>query len=185
MRPISRAKYSSTASSVPSWVTAVNDAPASSAKNTLEVIARWPDDDTGRNSVSPCTIERTITCTHDIAGTSVTTTTVPWRSCQRAWRGTGDAADTASRTAADTLRSSLRSMSVSLRVAAATTSSGMRDRPTQPRAVDLDDELLPLDTKGKCSPVADLAKSTGVYTSGNILDSKLVDCPILGPRRGS
>ena len=75
---MSRAKYSSTANSVPSWVTAVNDAPASSAKNTREAIARWPDDDTGKNSVSPCNTERTITCTHDIAGTSVTTTTVPW-----------------------------------------------------------------------------------------------------------
>ena len=54
---MSRAKYTSTATSVPSWVTAVNDAPASSAKNTREAIARCPEDDTGRNSVSPCRID--------------------------------------------------------------------------------------------------------------------------------
>ena len=98
---MSRAKYTSTANSVPSWVTAVNDAPASSAKNTRDAIARWPDDDTGKNSVSPCNTDRTITCNHDIAGTSVTTTTVPWVGCYRRWRGTGRAAATASRTAAD------------------------------------------------------------------------------------
>ena len=34
------AGYSSTASSVPSWLTAVNDAPASSAKKTRDAMAR-------------------------------------------------------------------------------------------------------------------------------------------------
>ena len=62
---------------MPNWVTAVNDAPASSAKKTRDTIARWPDDDTGRNSVRPCTTAKTTTCHHDIAGTAVTTTTVP------------------------------------------------------------------------------------------------------------
>ena len=78
MRAMSRAKYTSTATSVPSWVTAVNDAPASSAKNTRDAIARCPDEETGRNSVSPCRTDKTTTCNHDIAGASVTTTTVPW-----------------------------------------------------------------------------------------------------------
>ena len=59
-------KYTRTASSVPSCDTAVNDAPASSAKNTRDMMARWPDDDTGRNSVRPCTTDRTTTCSHDI-----------------------------------------------------------------------------------------------------------------------
>ena len=77
MRTMSRAKYTSTAASVPNWLTAVNDAPASSSKNTREAIARCPEEETGRNSVSPCRIDRTTTCSHDIAGTSVTRTTVP------------------------------------------------------------------------------------------------------------
>ena len=77
MRAMSRAKYTSTANSVPSCVTAVNDAPASSAKNSREAIARCPDEDTGRNSVSPCSTDSTTTCSHDIAGASITTTTVP------------------------------------------------------------------------------------------------------------
>ena len=77
MRAMSRAKYTSTATSVPSCVTAVNDAPASSAKNSRDAIARCPDEDTGRNSVSPCTTDNTTTCNHDIAGASITTTTVP------------------------------------------------------------------------------------------------------------
>src|SRR5581483_1266448 len=64
---MSRAKYSSTANSVPIWMTAVNDAPASSEKNTRDAIARCPDDDTGRNSVTPCTTARKTTCGHDIA----------------------------------------------------------------------------------------------------------------------
>jgi hypothetical protein len=31
----------------------VNDAPASSAKKIRDTIAKWPDDDTGKNSVRP------------------------------------------------------------------------------------------------------------------------------------
>jgi len=50
---MSRAKYTSTAASVPNCVTAVNDAPASPAKKTRDTIARCPDEDTGRNSVKP------------------------------------------------------------------------------------------------------------------------------------
>ncbi len=38
MRQMSRAKYTNTAASVPSWVTAVNDAPASSPKKTSETM---------------------------------------------------------------------------------------------------------------------------------------------------
>ena len=77
MRAMSRAKYTNTAASVPSCVTAVNDAPASSAKNSRDAIARCPDEDTGRNSVNPCSTDKTTTCNHDIAGASITTTTVP------------------------------------------------------------------------------------------------------------
>jgi hypothetical protein len=60
----------------------VNEAPASAAKKTLDTIARCPDDDTGRNSVKPCTTAKTMTCHQDIAETdiaetAVTTTTVP------------------------------------------------------------------------------------------------------------
>src|SRR5690348_10574397 len=74
---MSRAKYTSTAISVPNWVTAVNDAPASWAKKIRETIARWPDDDTGKNSVRPCTTAKSTTCHQDIAAVAVTTTTVP------------------------------------------------------------------------------------------------------------
>jgi hypothetical protein len=62
---------------VPNWLTAVNDAPASSAKKIRDTIAKWPDDDTGKNSVRPCTTDKTTTCHQDIAGATVTTTTVP------------------------------------------------------------------------------------------------------------
>ncbi len=171
---------------MPSWVTAVNDAPASSVKNTRDAIARCPDDDTGRNSVRPCSIARTITWTHDIAATSVTTTTVPvgvrTANYQRLGRATGCAAATASRTAAARLRWSERSMSVSLRVPAATMSSLLRHRPAQPRAVDLDDQRLAFDVERKASAVADLAKPASVHTSRNVLDSKLsvVQFPVCG-----
>ena len=50
-----------TATSVPSWVTAVNAAPASRPKNTSETIRRWAEEEIGRNSVSPWTIPSTIT----------------------------------------------------------------------------------------------------------------------------
>ena len=44
-------------------VTAVNDAPASSPKKTSETIRRWPEEEIGRNSVSPCTAPSTMACT--------------------------------------------------------------------------------------------------------------------------
>ena len=53
MRAISRAKYTTTAASVPSWDTAVKEAPASPSKKTRDTIARWAEEETGRNSVSP------------------------------------------------------------------------------------------------------------------------------------
>src|ERR1700727_3107026 len=74
---MSRAKYTNTAISVPSWDTAVNEAPASWAKKIRDTIARWPDDHTGKNSVRPCTTAKTTTCHQDIAGAADTTTTVP------------------------------------------------------------------------------------------------------------
>src|SRR5829696_861166 len=52
----------STAASVPSWVTAVNEAPASSPKKSSETIRRWPDEEIGRNSVMPCTRPRISAC---------------------------------------------------------------------------------------------------------------------------
>jgi hypothetical protein len=55
----------------------VNEAPASSAKRIRDTIAKCPDEDTGRNSVKPCTTDNTMTCHQDIAETAVTTTTVP------------------------------------------------------------------------------------------------------------
>ena len=169
---------------MPSWVTAVNDAPASSAKNTRDAIARCPDDDTGRNSVSPCSIARTITCDprHRRHVRHDDDRTVERRDRQRLGRGTGCAAATASRTAAARLRSSERSMSVSLRVAGRDDVLGLRHRPAQPRAVDLDDQRLAFDVEGEASTVADLAKPAGVHTSRNVLDGKLsvVQIPVCG-----
>jgi hypothetical protein len=55
----------------------VNEAPASPLKKTLDTIARWPEDETGRNSVRPCTTDKTTTWAQDIAVTADTTTTVP------------------------------------------------------------------------------------------------------------
>ena len=45
---------------VPSWITAVNAAPGSSQPKKAGTIRRWPLEEIGRNSVSPCTIPRTI-----------------------------------------------------------------------------------------------------------------------------
>src|SRR3712207_5017523 len=45
---------------VPSWVTAVKAAPGSSQPRKAGTIRRWPVLEIGRNSVSPCTIPRTI-----------------------------------------------------------------------------------------------------------------------------
>src|SRR5271168_5008624 len=129
---MSRAKYTSTAASVPNCVTAVNDAPASPAKKTRDTIARWPDEDTGRNSVRPCTMAKMTTCHHDIAGTAFTTTTVPGgyaeQLCDRNYLE-ASARATASRTAAHRLRSSVMSTSTTLRRAVATTSSGCGTGP--------------------------------------------------------
>ena len=62
---MSRAKYTSTAASVPSWLTAVKAAPGSLPKNTPDTMRRWADEEMGRNSVSPCTIPSTTTSNHD------------------------------------------------------------------------------------------------------------------------
>ena len=50
----------STAASVPSWQTAVNAAPGSSQPRNAGTMRRWALEETGRNSVSPCTIPRTM-----------------------------------------------------------------------------------------------------------------------------
>src|SRR4051794_22954339 len=84
IRPISRAKYTRTATSVPSWDTAVNDAPASAEKNTRDTIARWLEDEMGRNSVRPWTIDSTTTCNHDIGSTPPTVLDSPGGSARRA-----------------------------------------------------------------------------------------------------
>src|SRR3954454_13857182 len=64
----------STAVSVPSWVTAVNAAPASLPQKNAEVMRRCADDDTGRNSVSPCTMPRTTASSQPIGAPTVTAT---------------------------------------------------------------------------------------------------------------
>ena len=120
---------------MPNWVTAVNDAPASPAKKIRDTIARWPDEDTGRNSVTPCTTAKTTTCHQDIAGATVTTTTVPGARRRYAKQPCGrialrsvyveaSARATASRTVAARLRSSVMSTPTTLRRTVATTSSG-------------------------------------------------------------
>ena len=57
---ISCRKKISTAASVPSWVTAVNAAPGSSQPSSAGTIRWCALDEIGRNSVSPCTIPRTM-----------------------------------------------------------------------------------------------------------------------------
>src|SRR4029453_2702555 len=57
----------STAASVPSWVTAVNDAPDTMSKKIADVIRRCADEETGRNSVRPWTTPRTMASTQVIA----------------------------------------------------------------------------------------------------------------------
>src|SRR4051812_5867103 len=64
----------STAVSVPSWVTAVNAAPASLPQKNAEVMRRCAEDDTGRNSVSPCTMPRTTASSQPIGAPTVTAT---------------------------------------------------------------------------------------------------------------
>jgi hypothetical protein len=53
-------KYTRTASIVPNCVTAVNAAPGSSQPMRAGTMRRCPDDEMGRNSVSPCTRPRTM-----------------------------------------------------------------------------------------------------------------------------
>ena len=58
-----------TASIVPSWVTAVNAAPGSSQPANAGTMRRCAVLEIGRNSVSPCTIPRTIASRTDMAAT--------------------------------------------------------------------------------------------------------------------
>ncbi len=60
-------KYRSTAVIVPSWVTAVKAAPGSSQPRKAGTMRRWAVLEIGRNSVSPCTIPRTMSSSHDTA----------------------------------------------------------------------------------------------------------------------
>ncbi len=60
IRHRSSRKYTSTAASVPSWVTAVNAAPGSSQPRKAGTIRRCPVLETGRNSVRPWTMPRTM-----------------------------------------------------------------------------------------------------------------------------
>src|SRR5215203_3356152 len=60
IRHRSARKYRSTAAIVPSWVTAVNAAPGSSQPRKAGTIRRCPVLETGRNSVRPWTMPRTM-----------------------------------------------------------------------------------------------------------------------------
>ena len=60
IRQRSSRKYRSTAAIVPSWVTAVNAAPGSSQPRKAGTIRRCPVLETGRNSVRPWTMPRTM-----------------------------------------------------------------------------------------------------------------------------
>src|SRR5436190_19262786 len=60
IRSRSSRKYRSTAAIVPSWMTAVNAAPGSSQPRNAGTIRRWAVLETGRNSVSPCTMPSTM-----------------------------------------------------------------------------------------------------------------------------
>ena len=68
IRHRSTRKYSSTAAIVPSWVTAVNAAPGSSQPKKAGTMRRWAVLETGRYSVSPCTIPRTMACSASTGG---------------------------------------------------------------------------------------------------------------------
>ena len=67
IRARSARKYSSTAAIVPSWVTAVNAAPGSSQPANAGTMRRCAVLETGRNSVSPCVIPRTMASRTDNA----------------------------------------------------------------------------------------------------------------------
>ena len=60
MRTTSRQKYDSTATSVPICSTAENAAPGSFQPNSAGTMRRWAVLLIGMNSVSPCTIARTM-----------------------------------------------------------------------------------------------------------------------------
>ena len=174
----------STATSVPSWVTAVNDAPASSVeehpRHDRQVAGRGHRQELGQALQHASTI----TWSHDIAATSVTPTTVPCRRASDEPLVAAPAARsaTASRTAAARLRSSVRSMSVSLRVAgrddvlgsAGPVRSAAAGRPRRSGTA--------FDMEREASAVADLAKPASVHPSRNVLDSKLsaVQFPVCG-----
>ena len=68
MRTRSRQKKITTASMVPSWMTAVNSAPGSSQPAKAGTMRRCAVLETGRNSVSPCVIPRTMASSHDTTG---------------------------------------------------------------------------------------------------------------------
>src|SRR5690606_33811691 len=177
---MSRAKYSNTAASVPIWVTAVNDAPASPSKNTFDVMARCPDEEIGRNSVRPCTTDSTITCNHDMAGASVTTTTVPWRpraadsvhaleSGARHRPGAGHRVAHRGRHAAFVGDVDVGEPAVGGRDDVL----GLRHRPGPPRPVHLDDQLLTLGVEAEAAPVTDPAVPAGVHAHREVFDDEL------------
>ena len=65
IRTRSRQKKITTASIVPSWMTAVKSAPGSSQPTKAGTMRRWAVLETGRNSVSPWTIPRMMASNHD------------------------------------------------------------------------------------------------------------------------
>jgi hypothetical protein len=160
------------ATSVPNWLTAVNDAPASLAKKIRDTIAKCPDDDTGKNSVRPWTTDKTTTCHQDIAGAAVTTTTVPGDLVgdlgqgdrvahgggQAALVGDVDIADVAPQAGHDVF--------------------GLRNRTAAPRPVYLDQKQLTFDPESKAPAVTDLPEPAGEHlvrenSQPDVLDSKL------------
>src|SRR4051794_924336 len=78
----------STASSVPSWLTAAKAAPGSLPKNSPDTIRRCPDEEIGRNSVRPWTRPSTTTSSQLIG-------------CRPGWRSRGVTVARAGSAAAD------------------------------------------------------------------------------------
>src|SRR6201996_7126293 len=148
------------ASSVPNWLTAVNDAPASSAKKIRDTIAKWPDDDTGKNSVRPCTTDKTPTCPQDIAGAAVTTTTVPGDLVDdlgegdRVTHGGGQAALVGDVDVDDVVPQGGGDV------------FGLWHRAAQPGPVDLDEKPLAFDPECETAAVADLTETAGQHLGG-------------------
>ena len=168
---MSRPKYTSTATSVPSWDTAVNDAPASAEKNTRDTIARWLDDEIGRNSVRPWTIDRTTTCNHDIGSTPPTVLDRPGSSARWAGHRLGGRHGVAH-------GSGQAALVVDIEVGEAAGRGRyhvlfVRHRAGEAGVVDLDQELTAVDLEGKAAAIAEVTESAGEYASGNVLDSKL------------